>query len=42
VDALSREDDGTPVADFTKIGKLEPDVGERWEPGWTDREDVEN
>jgi inward rectifier potassium channel len=42
VDALSRENDGIPVADFTKIGELEPDVGEHWEPGWTEREDVEN
>lgn len=37
-DALSVEADGTPVADLTRIGVLEPDVGEHWEHGWTDRE----
>jgi inward rectifier potassium channel len=39
-DAVSLEADGTPVADFTRIGELEPDVGEHWESGWTEREDV--
>ena len=42
VDAVSREDDGTPVADLTRIGELEPDVGEHWEPGWTEREEVKD
>jgi inward rectifier potassium channel len=38
-DAVSVGEDGTPVADFTRIGELEPDVGEHWEPGWTEREE---
>jgi inward rectifier potassium channel len=37
-DAVSVEEDGTAVADLTRIGALEPDVGEHWEHGWTDRE----
>lgn len=41
-DAVSVAEDGTPVADFTRIGELEPDVGEHWEPGWTEQEDVKN
>ena len=28
---------GTPVLDLTKLGELEPDVGERQEHGWTER-----
>jgi hypothetical protein len=30
-DAVSVEEDGTPVADLTRIGALEPDLGEHWE-----------
>jgi hypothetical protein len=40
VDAIAIEEDGTPVADLTKIGEMEPDVGEHTEQGWTEREDV--
>jgi inward rectifier potassium channel len=40
VDAITTEEDGTPVADLTKIGEMEPDVGEHREQGWTEREDV--
>jgi inward rectifier potassium channel len=40
VDAIAIEEDGTPVADLTKIGEMEPDVGEHTEQGWTGREDV--
>jgi len=31
--------DGTPVLDLTAIGALEPDVGDRQEQGWTEREE---
>ncbi len=37
-DAVTTAEDGTPVADLTKIGALEPDVGDHLEPGWTERE----
>jgi inward rectifier potassium channel len=37
-DALSTAGDGTPVLDLTRIGELEPDLGDRPEQGWTDRE----
>jgi len=37
-DALFIAEDGTPVADLSKIGDLEPDVGDHLEPGWTERE----
>lgn len=40
VDAITIEENGTPVADLTKIGEMEPDVGEHTEQGWTEREDV--
>jgi inward rectifier potassium channel len=40
VDVLAMEDDGTLVADLTKVGEMEPDVGEHSEQGWTEREDV--
>jgi inward rectifier potassium channel len=40
VEAVTAEEDGTPVADLTKIGEIEPDLGEHPEPGWMDREDV--
>jgi hypothetical protein len=39
-DAVTFAEDGTPVADLTKIGTLEPDVGDYLEPGWTEREDA--
>jgi inward rectifier potassium channel len=39
-DAVTMAEDGTPVADLTRIGMLEPDVGDRWEPGWTEREET--
>jgi hypothetical protein len=39
-DAVTIADDGTPVADLTRIGALEPDVGDRQEPGWTELEEV--
>jgi hypothetical protein len=32
------EEDGTVVVDLTRIGALEPDVGEHWEHGWTEPE----
>jgi inward rectifier potassium channel len=37
-DAVTTAEDGTPVLDLTKIGELEPDVGDRQEQGWTERE----
>ena len=37
-DAVSIAKDGMPVADLARIGKLEPDAGERTESGWTERE----
>jgi inward rectifier potassium channel len=40
VDAISTEEDGTLVADLTKIGEMEPDVGEHPEQGWGEQEDV--
>jgi inward rectifier potassium channel len=38
-DAVTTAEDRTPVLDLTKIGALEPDVGDRPEQGWTDREE---
>jgi inward rectifier potassium channel len=38
-DAVSTAQDGTRVADLTRIGALEPDVGDREEWGWTEREE---
>jgi inward rectifier potassium channel len=38
-DALSTAEDGTPVLDLTRIGALEPDIGDRQEQGWTEREE---
>ncbi|HKM70937.1 MAG TPA: ion channel [Stellaceae bacterium] len=38
-DVVTVEEDGTPVLDLTRIGALEPDVGDRQEPGWTEREE---
>jgi inward rectifier potassium channel len=40
-DAVIMAEDGTPVADLTKIGALEPDVGDHLEPGWTEREEAQ-
>jgi inward rectifier potassium channel len=37
-DAVTTARDGTPVLDLTRIGALEPDLGDRPEQGWTDRE----
>ena len=38
-EALTTARDGTPALDLTRIGALEPDVGERREQGWTEREE---
>jgi len=38
-DAVTTASDGTPVLDLTRIGALEPDVGDRQEQGWTEREE---
>jgi inward rectifier potassium channel len=38
-DPVSTIEDGTRVADLTRIGALEPDVGDRQEAGWTEREE---
>jgi inward rectifier potassium channel len=40
VDAVTTAEDGTLVADLTRIGALEPDVGESREQGWTEREEL--
>ena len=40
VDAVFMAEDDTPVADLTKIGALEPDVGDHLDPGWTEREEA--
>ena len=37
-DAVTTADDGTPILDLKKIGELEPDVGDRPEQLWTERE----
>jgi len=37
-EAVTTARDGTPVLDLTTIGALEPDVGDRQEQGWTERE----
>jgi inward rectifier potassium channel len=38
-DAVSTAQEGTSIADLTRIGALEPDVGDREEWGWTEREE---
>ena len=39
VDVVTIEADGTPLADMTRIGELEPDMGpEGRHPGWSDKE----
>ncbi len=40
-DAISAASDGASVADMTRIGALEPDIGDRQEPGWAERETEE-
>jgi inward rectifier potassium channel len=40
VDAITTEEDGMTVADLTKIGEMEPDVGEHPVQGWNEREDA--
>jgi inward rectifier potassium channel len=40
-DAVTTAEDGTPVLDLKRIGELEPDVGDRPEQGWTEREEHE-
>jgi inward rectifier potassium channel len=37
--AVGRAQDGTLVEDLARIGALEPDVGDRQEWGWTEREE---
>jgi inward rectifier potassium channel len=39
-DAVTIDEGGTTMADLTKIGEMEPDVGEHPEQGWGDREDM--
>src|SRR6266851_4028641 len=38
--AVTTAADGAPVLDLTRIGAIEPDVGEREEQGWTEREEM--
>ena len=40
VDAVTMAEDGTPVADLTRIGALEPDLGDHLESGWTEQEEA--
>jgi inward rectifier potassium channel len=40
VDAVTMAEDGTPVADLTRIGALEPDLGDHPESGWTEQEEA--
>ena len=37
-DVVTTAQDGTVVADMARMGELEADVGDRSEPGWTERE----
>jgi inward rectifier potassium channel len=39
IDAVTTAEDGTPVLDLTQIGALEPDLGDRQDQGWTEREE---
>jgi inward rectifier potassium channel len=39
-DVVTTDQDGTTMADLTKIGETEPDLGEHPEQGWGDREDM--
>lgn len=38
-EALTTAKDGTPVFDLTRIGALGPDIADRQEQGWTEREE---
>jgi inward rectifier potassium channel len=38
-DPVTTARDGTPVLDLTRIGALEPDLGDRPEQGWSDQEE---
>ena len=40
VDAIVTDGDGALLADLTKIGGIEPDLGEHREQGWGEREDL--
>jgi inward rectifier potassium channel len=40
MDAITIAEDGTPVADLTKISALEPDLKDHQEMGWTEQEEV--
>ncbi|HUJ98289.1 MAG TPA: ion channel [Stellaceae bacterium] len=40
MDAVTMAEDGTPVADLTRIGALEPDLGDHPESGWTEQEEA--
>jgi inward rectifier potassium channel len=40
MDAVTMAEDGTPVADLTRIGALEPDLGDHVESGWTEQEEA--
>jgi inward rectifier potassium channel len=37
-EVVTTAEDGTPVADLARMGELEPDVGDRPESGWIERE----
>lgn len=39
-DAVTTAEDGAVVVDMTKIGALEPGIGDRPKPGWTELEEV--
>jgi inward rectifier potassium channel len=39
IDPVTIGEDGMPVVDLTMIGALEPDIGDRRETGWTEREE---
>lgn len=39
-DAVTTAEDGTPVLDLGNIGALRPDLGDRQEDGWTEREET--
>jgi inward rectifier potassium channel len=42
-DAETATEDGTVAVDLSRIGALEPDIGdEHTEPGWTEREETQN
>jgi len=39
LDTITVADDGTPVADLTKINALGPDIGDHEESGWSEQEE---